>query len=129
MAESAAELQHRVENERKARVVYEFKIPDSLKTEEFQSSVGLVKLSGREEHAATKRAKGDQGSLAFELVKASLFEVDGKRLNRSKFEDERVWNAMDPKLRNLVMAAYAHLHSVEDEEAENFIQGVTEKVG
>jgi hypothetical protein len=130
MSESVAALQDKIETERgNARVVYEFPIPASLTNEYIQKSIGMVKLNGREEKAATKKSKGDNAALAFELVKASLREVDGRKLDRRTFEEEKVWNVMDPKLRNLAMAAYAHLHNPEDDETENFLSGVQEKVG
>jgi len=111
------------------RVVYEFDIPERHQSEEITGTVGLVKLNGREEKAASKRARGDSTMLAYELVKQSMYEVDGRRINRGQHEEEKLWNNMDPILRNLILAAYAELHTPEDDEAENFIKGRREKVG
>lgn len=129
MSESANAFQNRIESERRARVVYEFDIPEDLRCDDIQSTIGLVKLNGREEKAATKRSKGDSSQLAYELVKMSMREVDGRLINRGQHEEEKIWNAMDPKLRNLILAAYADLHTPEEDETENFIKGRREKVG
>lgn len=113
----------------RSRVVYEFDIPESLQSEEMTETLGMVKLNGREEKAASKRSRGDGTQLAYELVKASLYEVDGRRVKRGEHEDEKLWNNMDPILRNLMLSAYAELHTPEDDVTENFIKGRREKVG
>lgn len=111
------------------RVVYEFPIPKKLANEHVTESVGLIKLTAEEEQKATKLSRGDSGRLAFELVKQAFHSVDGKPLDRNNAEEETAFNKMEPKLRQLLMAAYAHLHSPEDDETENFLAAMTEKVG
>ncbi len=130
MMESASAFQDRVDSQsQSSRVVYQFNVPEELCSEDVAKTIGLVKVNGREEKTASKKARGDNTMLAYELVKLSLYEVDGRRLKRAEHEAERIFNAMDPKLRNLVMAAYAKLHSPEDDETENFLGTMKEKVG
>lgn len=129
MADTANAVADLTQGGARARVIFEFEIPESLRCEDIAETVGLVKLNGREEKAASKRARGDSTSLAYELVKQSLWEIDGRKLNRAQHEDEKVWNAMDPILRNLMLSAYAELHTPEDDVTESFIKGRREKVG
>jgi hypothetical protein len=112
-----------------AREIYEFDVPESLRNELVKESVGMQKLRGNDEVEATKRAHGDSVRLAFELVKLSLIEVDGRRLKRGDGEDETVWNNMEPMLRQLLLAAYAELHTPDDKVTENFLKARRIKVG
>jgi hypothetical protein len=102
-----------------ARVVYEYDVPASIGGDEIKT-VGVVELTAEEELQATRRARGDSIRLAFELAKTSLHEVNGERLNHSDGTADRQWNAMPPKLRNLVLQAYSELHSPEDDAAVLF---------
>lgn len=130
MSEAAAQTGNfQGESQARSRVIYEFDIPEAHLSEEITATIGLVKLNGREEKAASKRSRGDSTQLAYELVKQSMYEVDGRKINRGQHEEEKLWNNMDPILRNLILSAYAELHTPEDDEAENFIKGRREKVG
>lgn len=111
------------------RAVFEFDIPDELKDDVVKKTVGLRKINGAEEVEATKSCGGDGMRLAFELVKQSLHEIDGKVLNKGDMEHESKWERMDPKLRNLLLAGYASLHSPEDDEVANFLKSRRAKVG
>lgn len=111
------------------RMVFEFDIPEALRDETVKESIGLRKINGTEEVEATKACGGDGMRLAFELVKQSLHEIDGVVLNKGDMEHESKWERMDPKLRNLLLAAYASLHTPEDDEVENFLKTVRAKVG
>ena len=101
------------------RPVYEFTIPK--KYANGISSIALVKLSLREEMAATERGKNSSRKVATEMIKASLIEVNGKRLDIANAEDDEVWATMDPQIRSFVLLAYGQLHNVEDEDAESFL--------
>lgn len=112
-----------------ARAVYEYDVPESMRNDVVRQSIGMQKLRGNDEVEATKRAHGDSVRLAFELVKMSLVEVDGARLKRGEGEDETVWNNMEPMLRQLLLAAYAELHTPEDDVTANFLKARRVKVG
>lgn len=112
------------------RPVYVFIVPDHLKCENIvQQSVGLVKLSPEEELKASKRAGENAYALAFELAKASLYKVDGRRINIAEAEDELVWKKIDPELRQLILTAYNKLHSPEEKVAKDFLDGMKMTVG
>ena len=111
------------------REVYVFDVPDGYQSDLVKKEVGLIKLTGGEEAEATRKAEGDSIRLAFELVKQSVWEVDGKPLKRFEAEDEKVWNDMDPRLRGLLLSAYGELHTPPEKVAANFLKGMRTKVG
>lgn len=112
-----------------AREIYEFKIPISYQCEDARESLGIRKLRSAEEVEATRACQGESMRLAWELSKMSLCEVDGDRLLHHEGQVDSKWDKFDPKLRALVVAAYAKLHTPEDDETENFLASMTTKVG
>ncbi len=112
-----------------AREVYEFNIPAAYQCEDAQKTIGIRKLRSAEEVEATRACQGESMRLAWELSKASLIEVDGKRLIHHEGQADTKWDKFDPKLRALVVAAYAKLHTPEDDETENFLASMTMKIG
>lgn len=113
----------------KKRPVYEYPIPEKYRNEYIKESLGFVKLLGDEELEATTKAHGDSVRLGFELVKQCIVECDGKRINRSNGDDERIWKYMDPALRNLCLNVYAELHTPEDSEVKDFLASGQVKIG
>jgi hypothetical protein len=111
------------------RDVYIFDVPEGYQSELVKKEVGLVKLRGGEEAEATRRAEGDSIRLAFELVKQSVWSVDGKQIQRHNAEDEKVWNDMDPRLRGLLLSAYGELHTPTEKVTSNFLKGMRTTVG
>ena len=111
------------------REVYEFKIPTPYRCDDAKESLGIRKLRSQEEIEATRNCQGESMRLAWELSKMSLCEVDGERLIAHEGQVESKWDKFDPKLRALVVAAYAKLHTPEDDETENFLGSMTTKVG
>lgn len=105
---------------RSARPIHMFDIPAGMGLE--VGSIGLVQLTASEELMATKRARGDGIRLAFELAKSSLVEVDERVLNRTDGEADSIWDTMSPKLRQLVLTAYAELHTPQEDMAEVFLK-------
>ena len=112
-----------------AREVYEFKIPKSYQCDAIRESLGIRKIRSTEEVDATRACQGESLRLAWEMCKMSLVEVDGERLLHHEGHVESKWDKFDPKLRALVVAAYAKLHTPEDDETENFLATMTTKVG
>lgn len=103
------------------RVVHVFDIPASLQKHGVKS-IGLHELTPRDEQIAAKRAGGDKNRLALELVQQSLAEVDGQTVSTGDGSAEAAMAGMHPKLRNLVMEAYADIHIPGDEVTSDFLQ-------
>jgi hypothetical protein len=109
------------------RPVYEFEIPTSLGCP--LKSVCLVELTVEEELQATKRARGDQFRLAWELARQSLVMVDGKAVTTADDTSDRAWEAMPPTVRQLVLGAYADLHQPQDDAVTAFRASRKVRVG
>src|SRR5262245_47211917 len=93
------------------RPVYEYELPDELAgCDDFvKKSVGLSKLKMSEEIAASSNAGGNQTKLAYAWARAALVEVDGRRVDKSEGEDERILENTDPQIRELILSAYADM--------------------
>lgn len=111
-----------------SREVITYDIPPGLApfavTESFGpiASIGIVLLSPLEEKKAASRTKGDAMQLAYELGQASLYEVNGRlRVQDSDGSRDKLWGELHPKLRNLVMQAYAAEAVADDASSEAFL--------
>ena len=69
--------------------------------------MGIVSLRGHEEDACIQASRGDSGKLQRMLVQRSLFEVDGRQVNRMEFEEQKFWNEAPPLVRELWTLAYS----------------------
>lgn len=125
--ESGGALQERVAKPQIDRPIYRYTIPKNLANG--VKKVGLVLLTTDEELRATKRAHADTHRLAYELTKQSLAEVDGKPVSEGDGSIDIAWDAMSPKVRGLVLVAYASLHTPEDEETTSFLKSQQVSVG
>jgi len=115
-------IQNRVDDERAARPsreVYEYDVPDKIANG--VKTVGMVKLTAREEMVTAARARNDAIRLAYELAKASLVEINGEIIDKSNGDDDVAWEKMDPQVRELVMVSYSDLHNVPSEDTESFL--------
>lgn len=110
------------------RVIHNFTIPESLATHGVKE-IGLVELTMEEEMMATRRSRGDAVRLAYEYARECLRVVDGKTVRTSDGSADRVWNAMHPKVRQLVIRAYGILHQPKMEEDAAFLESHEIKVG
>lgn len=93
-----------------ARTVYTYDVPPLLqKTSKgvIVKTIGVAELQPLDEIEATKRARGDAARLAFELALQSLATVNGTPVSLGDGSAETAWTSLGPKLRNLVMSAYA----------------------
>jgi len=113
----------------KTREIYEYDVPAEFGNDVVKKTIALAKLRGEDEVEATKRASGDSVRLAFELVKLSIVEIDGRKVNHGEGEEETIWNGMEPKLRQLALAAYADLHTPSDSVTANFLKAKRMRVG
>lgn len=102
-----------------SRTKYTYTIPsgDKIGTE----TVTLIALTAEEEMMATRRARGDQIRLAFELVKSSLVAVDGKELKPTDGSLDRVWDKLHPQARGFIMQAYGQIHSPKEDDSTTFL--------
>lgn len=110
------------------RPVHIFKIPESLAIHGIKE-VGLVELTMEEEMLATRRSRGDAVRLAYEYAKECLRTVDGKVVRTTDGSSDKIWNAMHPKVRQLVIRAYGVLHQPQTEEDSAFLASHEVKVG
>lgn len=108
--------------QKKPRAVNLFDVPATIAEESGVKEVGLVQLTSDEELLCFKRAKGENAKLAMELSKMALVEVDGKALNSHDGSIDTFWKDADPKLRQLVLTAYAELHAAPEEEQAAFLK-------
>ena len=90
------------------RVVYEYTLPPSLDCE--IKTIGIVELTVDEELMATKRARGDNFRLAWELARQCVAFVDGKPVSTADDTSDIAWAKLSPKARQLVLGAYSDLH-------------------
>ncbi len=95
----------------RTRPVYEFELPEELADQDpyIKKSIGLVKLTNSEEIRAGERAGINISAMGYNTAKLSLWEVDGRVLNRGNGEDETVFERTDPAIRNLIMEAYGDI--------------------
>jgi len=112
----------------KDRVIHTFKIPETLATHGVKE-IGLVELTMEEELLATRRSRGDAVRLAYEYAKECLRVVDGKTVRTTDGSADKMWNALHPKVRQLVIRAYGVLHQPKMEEDAAFLESHEAKVG
>jgi len=105
-----------------ARVQHVFNVPASMVGVCGCSTLVFHELTAEDEIMASKRARGDAGTLAYELAKASLAAVDGKRLSLSDGSVDRWFSHASPKVRGLIVTAYNEIHSVTQGDADAFLK-------
>lgn len=112
----------------KDRTQFVFDIPKSMLKYGVEKVV-VVEITTGEELMATKRARQDPIQLGFELAKESFRGVKftGKRMKSINTGDgsvEEAYAGMHPKVRQLVMTAYAKLHNNTDTDQKDFLDSV-----
>lgn len=110
------------------RVIHTFKIPETLASHGVKE-IGLVELTMEEELLATRRSRGDAVRLAYEYAKECLRVVDGKTVRTVDGSADKVWGALHPKVRQLVIRAYGVLHQPKMEEDSAFLESHEVRVG
>ena len=108
--------------QKKTRAVNLFDVPEAVAAVSGVKEVGLVTLTAEEELTCFKRAKGDNAKLAMELSKTALVEADGKPLAQADGTVDTFWKDCEPKLRQLVLTAYAELHAAGEEDQQAFLK-------
>ena len=105
-----------------SRVVFTFKFPKKIQNPESPESVGLIELTSEEEIEVGRRVTDVMSSeLVFELVKRSLYQANGKLIDRAGFGENTIWKTFSAKQRNVVISAYRKIHAPDDEEMRDFL--------
>lgn len=112
-----------------ARPVHLFTVPSKLAAEVGVHEVGLITLSADEELQAYQRGKKDSAKIAAELAKAALVEVDGKPMTVNDGSADTLWRTIDPRVRQLVLTAYAEIHGAEEADQESFLKSRKVRAG
>jgi hypothetical protein len=110
----------------KDRVVYRFTVPESIVGT--IRSIGLVELTADEEIAVEARCKSYPEKRAVEIVKSTVWEVNGERIHNGAGELDKLWNNLPPKVRSLVNRAWVKLHAADDSESASFEKSMTVNV-
>ncbi len=116
-----------------AREVNTYDVPGSVAKASGVTQVGLITLTADEELLCYKKARGDNAKLAAELAKACLVEatVNGvvKKLAGHDGSVDTFFKDCDPRIRQLLLQAYADLHAAEPEDTESFLKSRKLRVG
>ena len=110
-----------------SRAVHTYTLPERLHPS--IKTVGLVELTPVEELMATKRSGSDGIRLAYELAKQALAEINGAPVRLADGSSDTAWESMGAKVRNLVLGAYADLHTPPDGAADAFLKSHEVRVG
>lgn len=81
--------------------------------EDFTLTLGS--LTPRLELEASKGAKGDPTIMAYAMARLSIMAINGEPLRTAKGEAEFLWEALDAAGRQLVVAMFSKLGTVDDE--------------
>lgn len=107
--------------------VHFYKLPPSLKpVAKDITEIGVRELSAMDDIGAAERSQSSPMRMAFELTILSFAAVKrGTKLERLHFHDgsaERAYNALHPRVRQLLQTAYAKVHGNDKEDTEAFLE-------
>lgn len=120
------------EEAQEKRPIYVFELGEeeqALNDSFVKKSIGLVKLTMNEELEALNIAKHDAGKAVYFALMKSLVEVDGRRVDRSNAEDERIVNNTDPVIRDLMISAQQSISGATKDSRDAFLKSRKVKVG
>jgi len=115
-----------------SRPVFEYDLPAemvALNDPHVKKSVGMVKLTMQEELACIERAEQNPAKLGYYFAQRSLVEVDGRRLDKSEAEDEKVLNQTDPIIRSLILDGYLDVSTSSKAVTKSFLGSRKIKAG
>lgn len=122
-----------MEETKTTREVNTYDVPKTVAKASGVTQVGMITLTADEELLCYKKARGDNAKLASELAKACLVEatVNGavKKLAAHDGSVDSFFANVDPRIRQLLLQAYADLHAVESEDSESFLKSRKLRVG
>lgn len=114
------------------RPIYVFDLPDevvALNDAYIKKSIGLVKLTMRDELAALDLAGGSSAKAGYYMVIKALVEVDGRTVNKADAEDEAILNYTDPVIRSLIVDAQTDISGNTKDTSAGFLKSRKVKVG
>lgn len=114
------------------RTVYWFNVPAKLAAKSGIKKLGFIELQAHEEMMCANRCESSQVRLGFELAKEALRRVDDKQLSTADGSTDTFWGGNTPglsKVRQLVLAAYAHIHTPDEEDSEGFLGSMETEIG
>lgn len=120
------------EEQQARRPIYVFELPEeviALNDTYVKKTVGLVKLTMREELAALDLAGGSSAKAGYFMVIKALVEVDGRSINKADAEDESILNYTDPVIRSLIVDAQTDISGNTKETSAGFLKSRKVKVG
>lgn len=112
-----------------SRPIHEFTLPPQIAKECGLKMIGLIELNSGEEMNATRRARNEPIRLAMELPLESLRRADSTVLSMADGTAEKVWEALGPKGRGLVIMAYGELHTPDERLLNDFMKSRKVSVG
>lgn len=112
-----------------SRPIYTFTLPPDIAKASGLKTIGLIELNAGEEMNATRRARNEPIRLAAELPMESLRMADSAKLSMSDGTAEKVWEALGPQGRSLVIMAYGELHTPDERLIDSFMKSRTVNVG
>ncbi len=112
-------LEEKLAAAKKPRAIHTFTFPASVASD--VRSVGFKELTAEEELVASKRAGQDAFRIIYERVRESLAEADGKPVSLADGTADAVWLGFPPPARELVVAGFQKIHSVEEKAAADFL--------
>lgn len=113
----------------KKRPINRFPVPRRMQQTDGVTSFGLVTLTMMDERRVAKLGGDDSQTQIQQQAIASLREVNGKAVSEADGTAEQALNAMHPKTRLLVSAAFNDLHGHRKDDLEDFLKGREEAVG
>lgn len=102
------------------RALHTFDFPEDFHPD--WQSITLCELTAREQLEAAKRTKDTGLRLGHELIKQSIWDVNGERVSLGDGTLDRAWNSMPPAVLDLVMAGYAKINSATEEQQAGFLK-------
>jgi hypothetical protein len=121
-----------VQEEQANRPVYTFPLTKrlaALDDKYIKKSFGLAKLPMREQLDALEMGKTSQGAAVFFTLVRSLVMVDGRRVDNTTAEAERIINHADPAIRDLIARMQVRISTITDAEEEEVFKGMEVRVG
>lgn len=114
-----------------ARAIYEFDLPEelvALQDKYVKKTIGLRKLTMREEMDALDRSGGSSAKAGYLMTLTALAEVDGRPVDRTNAEEEVIMNNTDPQIRSLIVDGYTNISGVTQKQTDTFIKSRRVKV-
>jgi hypothetical protein len=114
------------------RPTYRFTIPEKARTFKTDPATFAMRpITAGEERRANEVAEGAKVPLAYELVRVAVCEVDGRPVSwdgREGSVSPEWFDACSPKVRQLVMEAFASLNRPSEEDTAAFLASQTIEV-